>query len=129
MVKSLYAQFSGVAIAVLASGIDCDRAGIMEGRVAYESEQYQLAVREFSDVVESRPSYAYGQLMLGLSLEGLGQASWAEYHLAEAVRLQPDYVEALYALAYFNWKRERYREAAVFATQAMEEAGPQRADL
>jgi Flp pilus assembly protein TadD len=56
------------------------------------------AVRVYAGALQRNPEWAEGHLQLGTTLLQTGDLEHAAYHLAEAVRLQPDLLRARYGL-------------------------------
>jgi tetratricopeptide (TPR) repeat protein len=64
---------------------------------------------------EGMPAHARAHYNLGLLLQQLGQEPEAEGRLAEALRIEPENLDFLYALADFYLKRGRFAETLALA--------------
>jgi tetratricopeptide (TPR) repeat protein len=80
-----------------------------------EMERYDEAIDLMRHVTESVPEASRVQYNLGLTLQHVGRDAEAEVALSEAVDLDPDNMDYLYALADHYIKRGRFEEALPLA--------------
>ncbi|MEN8375268.1 MAG: tetratricopeptide repeat protein [Gemmatimonadota bacterium] len=71
------------------------RPNIARGREAFGRGDYVTALDEFSGVVEQQPQYADVHQLMGLCLCLLGQPEAGLQSFGHALRINPNYVEAL----------------------------------
>lgn len=100
--------------AVLERTNDPEAAGqarFVVGRALYLQGDYAGASREFTQVVQARPSDASAQLWAGLALYQQGDFAGAALYYERAVQLAPNSIEARINLGAAYLAAQRYRDA------------------
>jgi len=85
---------------------------------AYEllSKNPEMALQQLKKIISSNQKVPVLWVLAGRAYQRLGQFSDAEKCINRALILQPDYPEALYALADLMFVAERYNELEIFLT-------------
>lgn len=86
-------------------------AGWEEGVQAFQSRNYQQAVQEFRAVVDAKPDFAGGHLMLGQSYLAAGDKANALTHLRKAYELEPGKITHQFLLGKAYLDNGRYSES------------------
>ncbi|WP_040228896.1 tetratricopeptide repeat protein [Bhargavaea cecembensis] len=93
-----------------------------EGIEAIRNEDYEKAVKAFSDAIEQNPEDPIGYINFGNLLATLGrpeEAGKAERFFQKALTLDPSSMTAVYGLAGLYYNEERYDEAAKLYEKAI----------
>ena len=105
---------------VVAANPEFHEASYSLGLLLAENKDYAGAAVYLARAAEGMPERARVHYNLGLLLQYLNRTQAAEASLKRAVRLEPDNLDFLYALADFFIKQKRWREAESVARQMKE---------
>jgi tetratricopeptide (TPR) repeat protein len=101
---------------------------VKEGIEAYNTGNYDTAVRAFSSGIETHPDYADLRFKLALSYLRRGDHADAKRELESAISINPGYVEAYFYLGITNLDQKLYRDATAHFEKAVS-IKPDYADL
>jgi Tfp pilus assembly protein PilF len=106
-----------------------ERLALARGRRGVERGDPEAALADLQELLASRPGFADAHYWVGLAHERQGQLDLAEQSLAEALRLNPGYVEARLALACICEQKGEWPRARALAESARAAAAPGRGRL
>lgn len=112
------------AIAELQRSIDLNpehqRARFILGTIYFQRGDMKRAYEVFTTLIKSSPDFAAAYYHRGLTSYHMGDDEGCAADLEKALELNPGYDEAIQQLAYLNFNRGNFSEAAAFYTRIYE---------
>ena len=93
-----------------------ERERYTRGRTSFELGDAEAALASLSPLLERWRDFADLHYMVGVMLDRQGDSEKAAQRLRDAIRLNPDYAEALLALASVYERSGRYERSRDLAT-------------
>lgn len=100
-----------------AQALDSARTQMQKGAAAMASGNYAAAVKDYTAVTHTMPSFAEGYFNLGLALEQAGEFDRAQAALAKSLQLKPGLRGANLFLGIIDYRLNRYKEAETSLTK------------
>lgn len=78
---------------------------------AYDNGQFELAIKNFSEAIQSDPTHSIAYYNRGICKSNLNQNSNAVVDFSESIRLDPEHKSAFQDRGFCNFKLHQYTEA------------------